>query len=165
MCSSESRSSRKSGRIGRRTTRTGTCLIRLNLSRTRLDFDLIKVKLFKLRDKILTDKVFAARLRQEGDNPDVADEDGPDSVLVNMEANKEEPETKLKLVSGRLEKQLAVKMLRNETERTRVIVENGDLERKKIQMEIDLMEIRLQHAKADLALKKFELEKRGISFE
>ena len=132
----------------------------------RIDFDLIRAKLFKLRDKLLVDKVFAARLAQEGDlTESVINEDGVDSQLVNIEASKEEPEASLKSEGRRLEKQLALKMLRNESEKMKVILENGDLERKKIKMEIELVEVKLQNAKADLALKKFEMEKRGISLE
>ena len=46
-----------------------------------------------------------------------------------------------------------------ETDRHRLVLETGQLEQKKLGMEIDLVQTQLEQAKVDLEMKKMELAK------
>ena len=53
-------------------------------------------------------------------------------------------------------------LLRCEQEKYRIMVENGQLERDKLQREANWMDIQLQLAQTELALKKQECQEKGI---
>jgi len=60
------------------------------------------------------------------------------------------------------DKQIAMKRLRNESAKLRFIVENGRLEQRKLELEINLASVQLEQAKIDLALKQQELASLGL---
>ena len=115
--------------------------------RDRLNFDVLDLKLKKLKTRLACDKEFAANLSQDHD--DVSSLRLEDVMPRDDDTHKG---------AKSLEKQIAVRKLRNETERFNVIVETGNMERRKIEMETELVSVQLEKAKLDLELKRREFE-------
>jgi len=62
-------------------------------------------------------------------------------------------------VGAVLDRRIGLRRLRAETDRHRLVLETGQLEQKKLGMEIDLVQTQLEQAKVDLEMKKLELAK------
>merc|ERR1719322_1508876 len=58
-----------------------------------------------------------------------------------------------------MDRRVAMRRLQVETDRHRNVVAAGQLERKKLTMEIDLVNVQLEQAKVELEMRKMELEK------
>ena len=58
-----------------------------------------------------------------------------------------------------MDRRVAMRRLQVETDRHRNVVAAGQLERKKLTMEIDLVNMQLEQAKVELEMRKIELEK------
>ena len=60
-----------------------------------------------------------------------------------------------------LEREVFIEALRCEQERLKSLVENGQLEKDKLRRETELMDVQLQLAQAELALKKQECQEKA----
>ena len=131
-----------------------------------LDLDVIKEKIRKLKERARVDSNFAAFLRRESDEVKtegvgqfttkniVTSSEGPDKVVVTSTSNS--------LSNKQLEREVYIEALRCEQEKFRIMVENGQLEKDKLKREANWMEIQLQLAQTELALKKQECQEKGI---
>ena len=128
---------------------------------------MIKEKIRKLKERARVDSNFAAFLRRESDEVKqeggvgqfttkniVTSSEGPDKVVVTSTSNS--------LSNKQLEREVYIEALRYEQEKFRIMVENGQLEKDKLQREANWMEIQLQLAQTELALKKQECQEKGI---
>jgi hypothetical protein len=64
-----------------------------------------------------------------------------------------------------LEREVFMETLRCEQERYRQIVENGKLEKEKLLKETEMVQVQLELAKAELALKHHFCQAKGINLE
>ena len=128
---------------------------------------MIKEKIRKLKERARVDSNFAAFLRRESDEVKqeggvgqfttkniVTSSEGPDKIVVTSTSNS--------LSNKQLEREVYIEALRYEQEKFRIMVENGQLEKDKLQREANWMEIQLQLAQTELALKKQECQEKGI---
>ena len=132
------------------------------------DIDMINEKLRKLKERAALDVNFAAFLSRESDD---IKNDGTITVstskIVHLDAVKDSPMINTSTVSSgvsnkQLEREVYLEALRCEQERYRTLVENGRLESDKLRREADFMDVQLQLAQAELALKKQECAEKGI---
>ena len=137
-----------------------------------LDFDVIREKIRKLRERAKIDPSFAAFLLRESD--EIKQEVLPGHTNKNFNLQTGVPEsTSDKVVAGasgsltnkQLEREVFVESLRYEQERYKILVENGQLEKDKLHRESNFLDIQLQLAHAELALKKQECQEKGIIFQ
>ncbi len=130
-----------------------------------LDFDIIREKVRKLKERAASDASFAAMLARESDERPVAIGLGTPTGSgkgLGLAASSE-----MDLVSGgaslkQLEREVFMEALRCEQERSRIVIENGRLESDKLKRETEMLHIQLQLAQADLALKRQECEEKGL---
>ena len=132
-----------------------------------MDFDVIKEKIRKVKERVQVDPSFAAFLKRESDGDPLSKSD----VVLNKVALSTNEgiaeksgmsQSSSAMSNKQLEREVFMEALRCEQERFRVLIENGQLEKDKLQRETNWMELQLQIAQADLALKKQECQDKGI---
>lgn len=129
-----------------------------------LDFDIIREKIRKVKERAAIDTSFALFLNRESDESKLSNErpatstdhdqrlmPGPSSI-VNSSS----------LSNKQLEREVYMEALRCEQERFKYLVENGKLENEKLRREADFMDVQLQLAQADSALKRQECQEKGL---
>lgn len=129
-----------------------------------LDFDVIREKVRKLKERSNLDPAVAALLARESDDNKGAAEliyakQTSGGTLQDTDRSMAESTS---MSSKQLEREVYVEALRCEQERHRCIVENGRLESEKLKRESDWMDVQLQMAHADLAMKRQECQDKGI---
>lgn len=133
-----------------------------------LDYDVIREKIRKLKERAATDPPFAAMLARE--SADAANEaefaikpaTSTSERVVDTTATATATAAHGTGSVKQLEREIHLEALRCEQERYRVIVENGRLESDKLRRETQLMDLQVQMAQFELALKKQECQERGI---
>lgn len=133
----------------------------------RLDWDVIKEKLAKLKERAVTDEPFAAALARESGEDAGKIKFGaslktrPGAMVpgsLELSSSGVDPDSNPKVI----EKEIYLEMLNSEQERFRQIVENGRLEKEKLLKETDLVQTQLELAKAELALKLHMCQSKGV---
>jgi len=131
-----------------------------------IDIDMINEKLRKLKERAALDVNFAHFLSRESDEIKTETMNVSTSKVVHLDAVKDSPMVSTASVSNvsnkQLEREVYLEALRCEQERFRTLVENGRLESDKLRREADFMDVQLQLAQAELALKKQECAEKGI---
>ena len=131
-----------------------------------IDIDMINEKLRKLKERAALDVNFAHFLSRESDEIKTETMNVSTSKVVHLDAVKDSPMVSTASVSNvsnkQLEREVYLEALRCEQERFRTLVENGRLESDKLRRETDFMDVQLQLAQAELALKKQECAEKGI---
>merc|ERR1712004_193621 len=131
-----------------------------------IDIDMINEKLRKLKERAALDVYFAHFLSRESDEIKTETMNVSTSKVVHLDAVKDSPMVSTASVSNvsnkQLEREVYLEALRCEQERFRTLVENGRLESDKLRREADFMDVQLQLAQAELALKKQECAEKGI---
>ena len=133
------------------------------------DYDVIREKIRKFKERSRIDTNFAAFLARESD--EAKSEEGMESwkttkfFEVNNSSFKNTSTVSSAMSNKQLEREVFLEALKCEQERYKTLVENSRLEQEKLRRENDYMELQVQLAQADLAIKKQALHEKGLSFQ
>ena len=132
------------------------------------DYDVIREKIRKFKERSRIDTNFAAFLARESD--EAKSEEGMESWKTTkfFEVNNSFKNTSTvssAMSNKQLEREVFLEALKCEQERYKTLVENSRLEQEKLRRENDYMELQVQLAQADLAIKKQALHEKGLSFQ
>ena len=133
------------------------------------DYDVIREKIRKFKERSRIDSNFAAFLARESD--EAKSEEGTESwkttkfFEVNNSSFKNTSTVSSAMSNKQLEREVFLEALKCEQERYKTLVENSRLEQEKLRRENDYMELQVQLAQADLAIKKHALHEKGLSFQ
>ena len=127
------------------------------------DIDVVNEKLRKLKERAALDSNFAQFLNRESDDIKNETVGVTASKIVQLDSIKESISASTSNYSNKqLEREVYLEALRCEQERYRNLVETGRLESDKLRRESDYMDVQLQLAQAELAMKKQECAEKGI---
>lgn len=129
------------------------------------DADVIREKIRKFRERARTDQNFATFLLRESDGLKI---EGLQNVgskpmeTLSENALMTDSASTSNMSNKQLEREVYLEALKCEQERFRYLVENSRLEQDKLKRENELIDLQVQMAQHDLALKKQHLQEKGI---
>ena len=133
------------------------------------DYDVIREKIRKFKERSRMDSNFAAFLSRESDEPKTIEGMEGWKATKIFEVNDptiSNTSTVSSAMSNKqLEREVFLEALKCEQERYKTLVENSRLEQEKLKRENDYMDLQVQLAQADLAIKKQALHEKGLSFQ
>ena len=130
------------------------------------DADVIREKIRKFRERARTDQNFATFLLRESDGLKIEGLQNVGSKLTETQigdhALMTDSASTSNMSNKQLEREVYLEALKCEQERFRYLVENSRLEQDKLKRENELIDLQVQMAQHDLALKKQHLQEKGI---